>query len=151
MTLSGPGAIGETTGHPARYENGEHGARRGRNRAADQSELGHVLGRKTDLVAEEADGVRTDCRAHRRVDLGEALADDLEHLGRRYAPPADKAELEAAALHLLRDLRAGAVDDAHLIARSAQIRDRLGDAAGGGAAHFQHDDAHVRYSALMRT
>ena len=114
-------------------------------------ELGHRLGFEPDLVAGETDGVRADRRAHGGVHLGEALADDLEHLGRRHAPPADEVRNEAALLHLFGDLRAGAVDDAHLTARGAQVGNGLRDAARRGAADLQHDDAHVRYSALMRT
>ena len=103
-----------------------------------------MLRREPDLVAEEADGVGADRRADRRVDAREALAHDLEHLGRRDAPAVDELRLEAAALHLLRDLRAGAVHDADAGAGRAQLGDCLRDAARRRAAHFEHDDAHVR-------
>ena len=129
----------------------EHRRRGGRQRAADEPELGHEHRLEPDLVTRERHRLRPDRRTDRGVHALEALADDLEPLRRRYTPTGDELHVEAAPLHLLGDLGAGAVDDAHPVSRGAQLRDRLGHAAGGRAADLQHDDAHVRYSALILT
>ena len=141
---------GRDDGHAALLERGDDLERPRRDRLADEPELGHLLRLEADLVAGERKRVRPDRRAHGGVDFGETLAHDLERLQRRDAASLDEANLETAALHLLRDLRAGAVHDAYGVPERAQLADDVGGAADRRAADLQHD-AHERYSALMRT
>ena len=54
-------------------------------------------------------------------------------------------------LHLLRDLRAGAVHDDHLVALLAEAEDPVGRLGSNRAADFHDEPTHERYSALMRT
>ena len=119
-------------------------------RAADEAQIGHRLRLEPDLVAGEADGLRPDRSAHRRVDGGEALAHDRERLRRGDAAAADELHGEAAPLHLRGNLRAGSVDDADAPAVRPQLVDGVRRAGRRRAPDLQHD-GHERYSALMRT
>ena len=125
--------------------------RRRRRRMPDEPERLHLGRLQADLVAEERERGRPDRGADVAVDLGERGAHDLQHLARRHPPPVDEGRVDAAALHLGRDLRPGAVDDDDVVALLPQ-GERLGRRGGGDApAELDHDAAHVVYSALIRT
>ena len=95
LTLSGPTAIGATTGiRPASSASVTAGSV-GRARLADQAELGHRVGLEPDLVAEERHRALADRGAERVVHGGERPADDLEPGGGRHAAAADELDGDA--------------------------------------------------------
>ena len=144
LTFSGPSASGVDHRDEPGREHPQDLRRRGRQRPPDEPELGNVRRLQPDLVAGERDGVRPDRGAQLLVDGGEAVAHDVERLRRRHAPPADELHLEPAPLHLLRDLRAGAVHDADRVAGGAKARDRVGRSPRRRAANLEDDEAHER-------
>ena len=83
--------------------------------------------------------------------VGERVADDFEHLGRRHAPPVDEGCLDPAPLHLGGDLRAGAVHDDDVVPLRAERERGRRSLRRHPAAELEHDPAHVVYSALIRT
>ena len=132
-------------------ERPEHGERHGRQRIADQPETRHGFRAQPDLVADQADGVRTDGSAHLCVDGDERLADDLQHSRRCDSTPTDELDRDAASLELSRDLRSRTVNDDDFLTRPAQSQ-RVGSRIGRDTpTEFQDDTSHVVYSALMRT
>jgi hypothetical protein len=102
---------------------------------------------QADRVAHQSDRSRPDRLAHLGVHGRERLAYDLQPFRSRYAAAGDEGHVEAAPLHLRRDLRAGAVDDADLVRVGHEVENVRDDAA----ADLEDDPTHVRYSALMRT
>ncbi len=123
----------------------------GRLGVADQAERLHPARAQPDRVAPQRQRVRADRRADLRVDLGQRLADDLEHLGGGHAASVDEGRGEPATLDLGRDLRTGAVHHDHLVPLLPQLGRAARSVGGDPAAQLQHDHAHVVYSALMRT
>ena len=119
FTFSGPSASGETTGtSPA---------------ASARSTRGGAVGSGCPTRPSSGTCVRLRARSRRpraatasgpiaaqtsAFTRGEAVAHDLEPLRRRHAPAVDELHLEAAPLHLVGDLRAGAVHDADRARRS---------------------------------
>ena len=132
---------------PERADNGRRATRRG---IPDEAELGDPSCGQADLVAHEADRERADCGAEFRVHLGKRLADDNEPCRGRDAAAPDELDGQAAPGHLLGDLRAGAVDDADLVAQGQELADVSRRLVRDGAANFEDDGQDV-YSALMRT
>jgi hypothetical protein len=63
----------------------------------------------------------------------------------------DELHGDPAPLHLLRDLRAGAVHDYDLMALLAESEDPIRRFGGHGPADLHDEPAHERYSALIRT
>jgi hypothetical protein len=106
---------------------------------------------KADLVAEETDGARAERGAKRAIDGGERGANDCEPGRRRDAPAADELDRESEPLHLLGDLRPGAVNDADAVSCLGELKDQLARLVRDRAAALEDDEAHERYSALIRT
>src|SRR5262249_1657335 len=71
----------------------------------------------------------------------ERLAHDLERRRARHPPAADERDLQPAALHLRRDLRAGAVDDADLVALRVECENVSGRVLGDCPAALEDDSA----------
>ena len=65
--------------------------------------------------------------------------------------PLHELDRDVAPVHLLRDLRAGAVHDDELVALLTQAEDPVDGLGGDGTAHLHDEPRHERYSALIRT
>ena len=109
-------------------------------RVADLAERRHRHGQQAVAVAEHRHGDVAERGAELGVDLGHRLAHDLERLERGAPPAADELDRDRAPLHLERDLRAGAVHDADLVAFLDEAEDPVGRLARDGAADL-HDEA----------
>ena len=106
------------------------------------SELGDSNRLDPDFVAHQADRGRADRIAQQPVHPDQGLADDLER-GRARQPPAPyELDLEPPPLHLGRDLRTGAVDDAHLVSVLVQGQRPGGRGPGDCPADLEDDPAH---------
>ena len=105
-------------------------------------------GAQDDRVAEQAHGVLADRSADLGVHGRERLADDLEPLWARDAPPGDERRGDSSRLHSRGDLRPRAVDDHD---RAVDLGERGTDCVGGDAAAELEDDRHVVYSAFSLT
>ena len=132
FTFSGPAASGATTGIFPSASASSTGADGG-DRLADQAELRDRRRVEADLVAEQADGARTECRTEGAFASSERAPHDRQPGGRRDAPPADELDRTREALHLRGDLRPGAVDDADLVPRWRERMNR-GSRVGDRAA-----------------
>ena len=99
---------------------------------------------QADLVAEEADGARPELGAEGAVYGGERRANDGQARRRRHAPSAHELDGDSEALHLLGDLRPGAVHDADLVAGIGKREDRGGRSAHDSATALDDDAAHER-------
>ena len=144
LTFSGPSASGVTTGtSPAASTRRTSGGAVGSGRPTSPSSGTRVAFSPISSPA-SATASGPIARAQLLVDGGEAVAHDVERLRRRHAPPADELHLEPAPLHLLRDLRAGAVHDADRVAGGAKARDRVGRSPRRRAANLEDDEAHER-------
>ncbi len=121
-----------------------------RQRVADLPERRHRHGEEPVAVPEHGHREVAERGAERGVDLLHRLADDLERRARRAPAALDELDGNAAPLHLLGDLRAGAVHDDDLVTFLGESEDAVCSIAGDGAADL-HDQPHDRYSALMRT
>ena len=143
FTFSGPRS-GETTGIAALLERGEDGRqRRGAapRRPARAPPPARLRARSRPRTARTA---RSPIAAHSaRVDGGERARARSRVPRARDAAAADELDRDPGPLHLARDLRAGAVDDAEARAR-APARRPLGRAVGDRAADLDHQPAHVR-------
>ena len=140
FTFSGPTASGATTGTSPDISASRILRRAARQRVADLAERRHRHREQPVAVAEHRHRDVAERGAELGVDLGHRLADDLERLGEvRRRPPTNSTGI-AAPLHLLRDLRAGAVHDADLVAFLDEAEDAVGRLAGDGAADL-HDEA----------
>src|SRR6185503_13291481 len=102
-------------------------------------------------VAEEPDGPRPEGGGERAVDRGELLPHHGKAFDRGDAPAADELDGEAARGHGGADLGACAVDDHDALARPDELADLRRCIRGARAAALDDEDAHVRYSALIRT
>ena len=151
FTFSGPTASGATTGIlPAasapRICLGRHGSG-----SPTQPSGGTGHGVEAGLVAEHGDGDVAERGAEAGVHLCHRLAHDLEPGARRAAPAVHELDRDAAPVHLLGDLRAGAVHDDELVALLAQAEDPVDGLGGDRAADLDDEPRHERYSALIRT
>jgi hypothetical protein len=104
-----------------------------------------------DLISEETDGARAEGGAQRPVDGGERRAYDRKACLRRDASAPDELDREPEPFHLLGDLGSRAVNDAHVMTCLGELQDQAGRLVCDAATAFDDDEAHERYSALMRT
>ena len=122
-------------------------------RIADEAELGNLRRLEADLVAHQADARGPDRGAERRVDLGERLADDLERLRGRVAAAVDEANLEAALAASRAEICGPApwttTTSWPSAASSRIVAPRL--LRRLAPPILSDDEAHVVYSALIRT
>ncbi len=150
FTFSGPSASGETTGI-------EPGCERVDDRLADGSAAGR---RRVRARARARPGARSrrrparsrrgsDRRAELRVDRGSVSRTTPIAASPVIAAAADEGDVESSPLHLRRDLRPGAVHD-QTSSCAAAARSRSTADPATAPPHLEHD-AHVVYSALMRT
>ena len=102
-------------------------------------------------MPEHRDGEVAELGAECGVDRLHRLAHDLERRQRRAPAALDELDGNPAPVHLLGDLRAGAVDDDDLVAFLGQSEDAARSVGGDGAADLHDQPGHDRYSALMRT
>jgi len=130
--------------HEAVRERPEDRRRAARQRVADPAERRHRHGVEAGLVADHRDGDLAEGGAELGVHGDERLAHDLERLARGAAAPVHELDADAAALHLVGDLRAGAVHDDDLVALLAQAEDPVGRLAGDRAAHLDDETRHER-------
>jgi hypothetical protein len=72
------------------------------------------------------------------------LAHDLERSSSRAPSAADELHPDAAPRHLLRDLRAGAVHDAHFVALLNETEDAARTLRGNRTADFDDETRHDR-------
>src|SRR5437879_762039 len=63
----------------------------------------------------------------------------------------DELDRDPEPFHLLGDLRSGAVNDAHVMTCLGELQNRAGRLVCDAATALDDDEAHERYSALMRT
>jgi len=108
-------------------------------------------GEQSVAVAEDRRGEIAERRAELGVHCGHRFAHDVERSARRPAATVDELDGDAAADHLLGDLRSGAVHDTDLVALLAQAEDAARRLGRDGAPDLHDEAAHERYSALMRT
>jgi hypothetical protein len=106
---------------------------------------------KADLVAEETGRARAERRTERTIDGGEGRTDDRQPRFRCDTTAADELDGNAESFHLLGDLQSGTVNDADVVVRIGKLQDQVGRLVRHCTAALEHDAAHDRYSALMRT
>ena len=134
----------------ARRERVHDRRRAGGERLTDEAELGNTCRLHADLVAHQAHG-GAERGAELEVHAREGLAHDRQGSGVGHAAAADERDRQAEAVHLGRDLRAGAVHDAHAVPAGAEALHRGGRGPRHGTAALHDEEAHVVYSALRRT
>ena len=145
FTLSGPRASGETPGRDR--PRARRRSRRARDGTGSPTSPSSGICSASSPTSSPASAHRVAARSPRRraaltaARLSRTTSSPSAVVTRR---PSTNSHLEPAPRHLLGDLRAGAVHDADRVARGAQRRDGLGDAAGRRAADLEDDDAHVR-------
>ncbi len=117
----------------------------------DPTEGGQLNGMEPDLISEETDRTRAERGAQRPVDGGKRRAHDRQARLRGDASAPDELDRDPEPFHLLGDLRSGAVNDAYVMTCLGEPQNRAGRLVCDAATALDDDEAHERYSALMRT
>jgi hypothetical protein len=151
VDIEGPDAERRDDGNAAGHECLDDRPRPTGQRIPDTTKSGDLNRVEPDLVSEETDGACSKCATQRPVDGREGRTNDREPCFRGDAPAADELDGDPEALHLLGDLRPGAVNDADVMARVGELQDEPGRLVRHRTAAFEYDDTHERYSALIRT
>jgi len=136
-------------GNLPRRERGEDRLRPARERVADPAEGRHRDGEDAGDVADDGNREVAERGAERVVHGDERFPHDLEREPRRAPAALHELHRDAAPLHLLRDLRAGAVDDNDFVALLAQAEDPVCRLGGDCTADLHHQPAHVPLRSLL--
>ena len=136
---------------PARGERVDDGRRRRRDGMPTSPSASTCVAARPIASPQSGTAAGPDRAQTSRVDLGQRLPHDLEHLRRRHPAPVDERGLDAAPLHLGGDLRPGPVHDHDVVALPARARALRGSRSATRPPSLRTTTAHVVYSALMRT